>query len=61
MPFVFLRQIRRMLKIPRLSTHSDCSDQVEWQLFRICCIPPRLGPDEAIEPRDVFELGVGVE
>ena len=61
MPVVLLRQVRRVLKVPRLPADADRRLQIKRQLVRVLRIPTRLGLDEAIQARDVFELGVRVE
>jgi hypothetical protein len=61
MPFVLLRQIRRMLEIPCLPAHSDCCIQIERQLIWIPRVSSGLCLDEAIQAIDVLELGVGVQ
>ncbi|KAF8951851.1 hypothetical protein BDZ97DRAFT_2054557 [Flammula alnicola] len=65
MPVILLRKVGCMLKVTRLSAHTNRGDKVERQLLRVSSIclgiPPRFCLDEAVEPHNVFELGVGVE
>lgn len=56
---VLLRQVHRVLEVARLPAHADGRVQVERRLAAV-----RRGGavlDERVEPRDVLELGVGVQ
>ena len=49
-----------MLEVARLATDADGGIEVERELILIFAAPT-LGLDEAVQARDVFELGVRVE
>ena len=64
MPIIPLRQIRRMIKVSRLSTDSDNGVQIKRQLILVFAFlghASRFGLDELVQALDVFEFGVRVE
>jgi hypothetical protein len=57
-PVVLLREVARLVEVAGLAADADRGVEVERELGALAL---RLGPDEALEARDVLELRVRVE